>query len=214
MNEPTDDPRRGAARGRVGGHGVQRAQRPRQRERGPRARRSRRRWPIWATCPTGVAQTLRGGESHVIGLCTPLTSSAYFAALLEMFEDLGGAAGLRDHAGAEPRRSGARTAPRAGAGRPQRRRPDPHSDARFAGRRSTCLPNARMPTVVVDRVTGDPPLRLCGDRRSQARCATRRAPDRTRAPAAPVSRARHAAVDDAAAHRRAIATPRAQRARR
>ncbi|MEO8507418.1 MAG: LacI family DNA-binding transcriptional regulator [Betaproteobacteria bacterium] len=38
--------------------------------------------------PNRVAQTLRGGESHVIGLCTPVTSSAYFAALLEMFEDL------------------------------------------------------------------------------------------------------------------------------
>ena len=38
--------------------------------------------------PNRVAQSLRGGESHVIGLCTPVTSSAYFAALLEMFEDL------------------------------------------------------------------------------------------------------------------------------
>ncbi len=38
--------------------------------------------------PNRVAQTLRGGDSHVIGLCTPITASAYFAALLEMFEDL------------------------------------------------------------------------------------------------------------------------------
>ncbi len=38
--------------------------------------------------PNRVAQSLRGGESRVIGLCTPVTSSAYFAALLEMFEDL------------------------------------------------------------------------------------------------------------------------------
>lgn len=38
--------------------------------------------------PNRVAQELRGGESHVIGLCTPITASAYFAALLEMFEDL------------------------------------------------------------------------------------------------------------------------------
>jgi LacI family transcriptional regulator len=38
--------------------------------------------------PNRVAQALRGGESHVIGLCTPITASAYFAALLEMFEDL------------------------------------------------------------------------------------------------------------------------------
>lgn len=38
--------------------------------------------------PNRVAQSLRRSESRVIGLCTPLTSSAYFAALLEMFEDL------------------------------------------------------------------------------------------------------------------------------
>ena len=38
--------------------------------------------------PNRVAQSLRGGESHVIGLCTPVTSSAYFMALLEMFESL------------------------------------------------------------------------------------------------------------------------------
>src|SRR5450755_2223219 len=38
--------------------------------------------------PNSVAQGLRRSESRVIGLCTPLTSSAYFAALLEMFEHL------------------------------------------------------------------------------------------------------------------------------
>lgn len=38
--------------------------------------------------PNRVAQSLRGGESHVIGLCTPVTTSAYFMALLEMFETL------------------------------------------------------------------------------------------------------------------------------
>src|SRR4051812_7648717 len=38
--------------------------------------------------PNRVAQTLRGGESPVVGLCAPLTSSAYFAALLETFEHL------------------------------------------------------------------------------------------------------------------------------
>src|SRR5450432_1698299 len=38
--------------------------------------------------PNSVAQSLRRSESRVIGLCTPLTSSAYFAALLEMFEHL------------------------------------------------------------------------------------------------------------------------------
>jgi LacI family transcriptional regulator len=37
--------------------------------------------------PNRVAQSLRG-ESHVIGLCTPVTSSAYFAMLLETFERL------------------------------------------------------------------------------------------------------------------------------
>jgi LacI family transcriptional regulator len=38
--------------------------------------------------PNRLAQSLRGGESRVIGLCTPVTSSAYFVALLETFEDL------------------------------------------------------------------------------------------------------------------------------
>lgn len=38
--------------------------------------------------PNGVAQSLRRNQSRVIGLCTPLTSSAYFAALLEYFEEL------------------------------------------------------------------------------------------------------------------------------
>jgi len=38
--------------------------------------------------PNGVAQSLRRQASRVIGLCTPLTSSAYFAALLEYFEEV------------------------------------------------------------------------------------------------------------------------------
>jgi LacI family transcriptional regulator len=38
--------------------------------------------------PNGVAQSLRRQASRVIGLCTPLTTSAYFAALLEYFEDV------------------------------------------------------------------------------------------------------------------------------
>jgi LacI family transcriptional regulator len=38
--------------------------------------------------PNRLAQSLRGGESRVIGLCTPVTSSAYFVALLETFENL------------------------------------------------------------------------------------------------------------------------------
>lgn len=38
--------------------------------------------------PNGVAQSLRRSTSRVIGLCAPLTSSAYFAALFEVFEEL------------------------------------------------------------------------------------------------------------------------------
>ena len=45
--------------------------------------------------PNAAAQNLRRSESRVIGLCTPLTSSAYFAALLEMFEELAAAQGTR-----------------------------------------------------------------------------------------------------------------------
>jgi LacI family transcriptional regulator len=43
--------------------------------------------------PNGVAQSLRRQRSHVVGLCAPLTSSAYFAALLEAFEDIAAAQG-------------------------------------------------------------------------------------------------------------------------
>ena len=38
--------------------------------------------------PNGVAQSLRRQASRVIGLCTPLTTSAYFASLLEYFEEV------------------------------------------------------------------------------------------------------------------------------
>lgn len=38
--------------------------------------------------PNGMAQSLRRQASRVIGLCTPLTSSAYFAALLEYVEEV------------------------------------------------------------------------------------------------------------------------------
>ncbi len=38
--------------------------------------------------PNGVAQSLRRQASRVIGLCTPLTTSAYFAALLGYFEEV------------------------------------------------------------------------------------------------------------------------------
>lgn len=43
--------------------------------------------------PNGVAQSLRRSASRVVGLCAPLTSSAYFAALLEIFEELAAGAG-------------------------------------------------------------------------------------------------------------------------
>ena len=43
--------------------------------------------------PNGVAQSLRRRRSRVVGLCAPLTSSAYFAALLDAFEDLAAAQG-------------------------------------------------------------------------------------------------------------------------
>ncbi len=43
--------------------------------------------------PNGVAQSLRRQRSRVVGLCAPLTSSAYFAALLDAFEDLAAAQG-------------------------------------------------------------------------------------------------------------------------
>ena len=43
--------------------------------------------------PNGVAQSLRRQRSRVVGLCAPLTSSAYFAALLDTFEDLAAAQG-------------------------------------------------------------------------------------------------------------------------
>jgi len=43
--------------------------------------------------PNGVAQSLRRQRSHVVGLCAPLTSSAYFAALLDAFEDIASSQG-------------------------------------------------------------------------------------------------------------------------
>jgi LacI family transcriptional regulator len=46
-----------------------------------------------AYVPNGVAQSLRRQRSRVVGLCAPLTSSAYFAALLDAFEDIAAAQG-------------------------------------------------------------------------------------------------------------------------
>lgn len=46
-----------------------------------------------AYVPDGVAQSLRRRRSRVVGLCAPLTSSAYLAALLDAFEDVASAQG-------------------------------------------------------------------------------------------------------------------------
>jgi LacI family transcriptional regulator len=43
--------------------------------------------------PNGLAQSLRRQRSRVIGLCMPLSSNAYFAALLEAFETIAAAQG-------------------------------------------------------------------------------------------------------------------------
>lgn len=43
--------------------------------------------------PNGLAQSLRRQRSRVIGLCLPLSSNAYFAALLEAFETIAAAQG-------------------------------------------------------------------------------------------------------------------------
>jgi LacI family transcriptional regulator len=43
--------------------------------------------------PNGLAQGLRRQSSRVVGLCAPLTSSAYFAAMLDAFEDIAAAQG-------------------------------------------------------------------------------------------------------------------------
>ena len=43
--------------------------------------------------PNGVAQSLRRRRSRVVGLCVPVSSNAYFAALLEAFEAIAAAEG-------------------------------------------------------------------------------------------------------------------------
>jgi LacI family transcriptional regulator len=43
--------------------------------------------------PNGLAQSLRRQRSRVVGLCMPVSSNAYFAALLEAFEDIAAAEG-------------------------------------------------------------------------------------------------------------------------
>ena len=46
-----------------------------------------------AYVPNGLAQSLRRQRSRVVGLCVPLSSNAYFAALLEAFETIAAAQG-------------------------------------------------------------------------------------------------------------------------
>jgi LacI family transcriptional regulator len=43
--------------------------------------------------PNGLAQSLRRRRSHVIGVCVPVSANAYFAALLEAFEEIAAAEG-------------------------------------------------------------------------------------------------------------------------
>jgi len=104
--------------------------------------------------PNAVAQSLRRNESRVIGLCTPVTSSAYFAALLEMFEDLAAAQGYElmqvlSHGdpGLELRRVQALIG-RNVDGLILIPTHDPRATLDLANERGT-------PTVIVDRVTAD-----------------------------------------------------------
>jgi len=104
--------------------------------------------------PNVAARTLRSSESRVIGLCTPVTSSAYFAALLETFEDLAAAEGyelMQVFSHGDPDLELRRVQALVG------RNVDgliliPTHDSRatldFVARRAT-------PTVIVDRVTAD-----------------------------------------------------------
>jgi len=105
--------------------------------------------------PNRVAQALRGGESHVVGLCAPLTTSAYFAALLETFEDLAATQGYEimqvlSHGdpALELRRVQALTGRNVDG---LILIPTHDSRATFA-----FLAERGMPTVVVDRVARDP----------------------------------------------------------
>jgi LacI family transcriptional regulator len=105
--------------------------------------------------PNRVAQSLRRSESRVIGLCTPVTSSAYFAALLEMFEDLAAQQGyeiMQVLSHGDPALELRRV--RALVGRSV----DgliliPTFDSRAT---LDLLAERGTPTVLVDRVTGDP----------------------------------------------------------
>jgi LacI family transcriptional regulator len=104
--------------------------------------------------PNAVAQSLRRSESRVVGLCTPLTSSAYFAALLEMFEHLAATQGYelmqvlsRGDPALELRRVQALVG-RNVDGLILIPTHDPRATLDLVSERAT-------PTVIVDRMTGD-----------------------------------------------------------
>ena len=104
--------------------------------------------------PNAVAQSLRRSESRVVGLCTPLTSSAYFAALLEMFENLAASEGyelMQVLSRGDPELELRRVQALVG------RNVDgliliPTHDPRAT---LDLLMERAMPTVIVDRMTGD-----------------------------------------------------------
>jgi LacI family transcriptional regulator len=105
--------------------------------------------------PNGVAQSLRRQRSHVVGLVAPSTYSAYFAALLDAFEDVAAANGYevmqvlsRHDPAVEVRRVRAMLA----------RKVDgliviPSGEPRSA---LDLIAASRVPAIVVDRASGDP----------------------------------------------------------
>ena len=104
--------------------------------------------------PNGVAQSLRRQTSRVVGLCAPLTSSAYFAALLDAFEDIASAQGYevmsvlsRQDATLEERRVRALIA----------RKVDGLIVIPSASPRATfdLIADASVPAVIVDRLSDD-----------------------------------------------------------
>lgn len=104
--------------------------------------------------PNGLAQGLRRQSSRVVGLCAPLTSSAYFSALLEAFEDIAAAQGYelmqvltRQEPEVELRRVRALLARKVdGLILIPSAKPAATFDAIVA---------SRVPAVVVDRLSGD-----------------------------------------------------------
>jgi LacI family transcriptional regulator len=104
--------------------------------------------------PNGLAQSLRRQRSRVIGLCLPLSSNAYFAALLEAFETIAAAQGYelmqvlsRHDPGLELRRIRALIA----------RQVDGLIVVPCADSRATfdAIATAGIPAVMVDRASAD-----------------------------------------------------------